>query len=480
MSACADLTSLKFVPESVLANNTLVGNALCITEATATGAGIEIVDEALDYETDLTEMWLIICGAMVFLMQAGFAMLEAGSVGSKNTINILFKNLLDAGIGAICFYLLGFGFAYGESAGGFIGTSLFAIFDDDMADAGNSFSLFFFQWAFAATAATIVSGSVAERTKFTAYFCYSIAITTFIYPVVVHWGWGSGWLSAWGAVDGPILKGDARSNGMIDFAGSGVVHMVGGFAGLVGAIVVGPRAGRFGEATKFFPRGKPVDMPGHSMVLCSLGVTLLWFGWYGFNAGSTLCGFTCMAVAAKVAVTTTLAAASASVTTAIVTKVVFGYYDLAKSLNAVIAGLVSITANCVVVDPLPAIAIGVIGAFVYLGSEYLLLALKIDDPLSACPLHGFCGIWGLLAVGIFATDENVQYAGYPNTNDAISRGEQFLVQVIGAAAILAWVLGTSTIVFVGIDKSIGMRVDEDVEEAGLDASEHGATAYKMT
>ena len=434
-------------------------------------------DNIPDYGSDMDQMWLLIAGAMVFLMQAGFSMLEAGSVGAKNTVNILYKNILDACIGALCFWLFGYGFAYGgDSAGGFIGTSNFALPDEDRSNSG--WHSWFFQFAFAATAATIVSGSVAERTKFSAYFIYSIIITTFIYPVVVHWVWGSGWLSAWGATNGPLFSRNESSNGFVDFAGSGVVHMVGGFAGLVGAFVVGPRQGRF----EVMPNGKlgnPLPMPGHSMVICALGVIILWFGWYGFNVGCTLCALGCMDLASKVAVTTTLAAAAGCMTSAFLSKLFTGKFDLATGLNGVIAGLVSITAPCPVVDPWAAVVIGFIGAFVYIFSDKLLLAFHIDDPLQACPLHGFCGIWGCLAVGIFGTDEKLQAAGYPNVNGAFASGEQFGVQVVGVIAILAWTIATSLITFYGIKFSIGMRVTAAEEEEGLDASEHGASSYTM-
>ena len=324
-----------------------------------------------------------------------------------------------------------------------------------------------------------MSGSVAERTKLSAYFVFSCIISTFIYPVVVHWVWGSGWLSAWGASTGTLFNG-ASSNGLIDFAGSGVVHAVGGLCGLMGAWVVGPRKGRF-EVKEDGSLGAPLPMPGHSAVLCELGVVLLWFGWYGFNAGSTLCALDCMELAGKVAVTTTLAAASAAITAVIFTKATTGKYNLSVAINSIIAGLVSITAPCPVVDPWASIVIGIIGAFVYIFGDKLLLKFHIDDPLQASSLHGFCGIWGVLSVGIFATDANVEFAAYPNApNSAVGSGEQFGVQVVGAVAITAWTVITSGLLFLAIDKTIGMRVNEQVEEAGLDISEHGTEAYKTS
>jgi Amt family ammonium transporter len=410
-------------------------------------------------------------------MQAGFAMLEAGIVQPKNATNILFKNLIDASLAAVSFWLLGYGVAYGTSSGGFIGTDNFASADGLYAseDAGGGMTNntggwegWFFQWAFAGAAATIVAGSVCERAKIEAYFCYSVVLTVFIYPVVVHWGWGSGFLSAWGAKDGPLFTKTEKSNGMIDFAGSGIVHMVGGFSGLMGAIVVGPRTGRFVD-------GQVVELYAGNKILQSLGVFILWFGWYGFNCGSTLMiSAGTGTVAGKVAMTTTLSAAMGGITATFLTKVVQGNYDISMGLNGALAGLVSITANCSVTSPWHAILIGSIGACVLYAGHFLLLWCKVDDPCDATVVHGFCGYWGLIATGIFCTDANVQYAAYPNVNEACASGEQFGVQVVGGLAIIAWTVGTAGITFVAVNALIGMRVSAEVEDAGLDISEHGA------
>eukprot|EP01031_Cornospumella_fuschlensis_P042148 gene42148-51466_t len=287
----------------------------------------------LQQQVDLTtqganDMWLIISATFVFFMQAGFALLEAGSVRSKNTINILFKNVMDAAIGAIVFWLLGYGFAFGTDKGGFIGTSLFAL-DDRQFEATNDdavtnlkFAFWFFQWAFSATAATIVSGSVAERCKLEAYFIYTAFISMFIYPVIAHWAWGTGWLSAFGDPKDFLFRG-VESNNFVDFAGSGVVHMVGGFSGLMGAIVVGPRKGRFNAD------GSVNDLAGHNLTYVVLGTILLWVGWYGFNPGSTLAIVGVSTLAGKVAVTTTIAAAAAGVS-AVVFQAIFNnrVYDI--------------------------------------------------------------------------------------------------------------------------------------------------------
>eukprot|EP00918_Siedleckia_nematoides_P008961 GHVU01019614.1.p1 GENE.GHVU01019614.1~~GHVU01019614.1.p1 ORF type:complete len:480 (+),score=77.58 GHVU01019614.1:136-1440(+) len=405
-------------------------------------------------------------------------MLEAGIVQPKNATNILFKNMLDASLAAMCFWLLGYGIAYGTDKGGFIGSSNFAI-DEIYNGAGgggsDGWEGWFFQWAFAGAAATIVAGSVCERAKIEAYFVYSVILTVFIYPVVVHWGWGSGFLSAWGAMPDsegnarPLLKKNGESNGMIDFAGSGIVHMVGGFSGLMGAIVVGPRSGRFGED------GKVVELYAGNKILQSLGTFTLWFGWYGFNCGSTLMISAGAAnVAGKVAVTTTLAAASGAITATILSKIFTKTYDISMGLNGVLAALVSITANCSVVNPWHAVIIGTLGACLLVLGHFALLKLKIDDPCDACIVHGLCGFWGLMATGIFCTDGNVQYAAYPNVNDACKRGEQFGVQIIGGLAIIAWTCATAGSTFLIVKAAMGLRVSDEVEQAGLDASEHGA------
>ena len=427
-------------------------------------------------------------GAMVFFMQAGFAMLEAGIVQPKNITNILFKNVTDACIAAICFWLLGYGFAYGKDQGGFIGGSNFALSDSFSNSGGaksDGYEDWFFKWAFAAVVATIVTGAVAERTKVEAYFTYTIVLTAFIYPVVVHWGWGSGWLSAWGAfptaqgVARPIFRYDQRSNGMIDFAGSGIVHMVGGFSALVGAIIVGPRVGRFDPDTR-----RPYELTAGNKALQALGTLILWFGWYGFNCGSTLIlaggedGINAGGgkLAGKVAMTTTLSAASGGLSCVFITLVVEGEYDITMLLKGVLGGLVGISANCAVVDPWHAAFIGAISGFVFYVGHHLLFLLRIDDPCDSSVVHGFCGVWGMLATGIFCTDKNIQYAAYPNINDACGRGEQFGVQLIGVLVIICWTVATAGFTFFLITVTVGLRVDIDTEEEGIDLSTHGGPA----
>jgi len=457
------------------------------TRVTAAEAAAQAAQDTADAITRSADTsWLVMSGAMVFFMQAGFGMLEAGAVSRKNVVNILFKNVLDGAVAAIGFWLIGYGIAFGETAGGFIGTTNFGaveIFNagSHLSEGVDGWQFWFFQWTFAGTAATIVSGSVAERTKLEAYIIFSIVLTAFVYPVVVHWVWASGFLSAWGAIpdaDGnarPIFAGNDTSNGVIDFAGSGVCHMVGGWCGLIGALTVGPRLDRFDR------EGKANSMPYYNTTLMALGTFILWFGWYGFNCGSTLAVSGNLAnLAGKVAMTTTIAGATSCLTCVILTRILEGHFDVGMGLNGILAGLVSITAGCSVVDPWMAFIIGLVGGHIYYFAHYLLLRLRIDDPLDAFPIHGLCGMWAMFAVGIFCTDANVQYAGYPNVNDACARGEQFGVQVVGVIIIIAWSVACASALFLGMKYTMGIRVSEVIEKQGLDISEHGGTVEQPT
>jgi Amt family ammonium transporter len=426
---------------------------------------------------------------MVFLMQAGFVLFEAGSVRAKNTKNILIKNLMDGCLGALVWYFIGYHLAYGtkdsckggSDCNGFVGNGADVFMNKaaELAPLGNAgsghyYAGWMFQWAFAAAASTIVSGAVAERCKFGAYLAYTAALTGVIYPVVVNWGWSAhGWLSPWTGTE-PYLG----ANGMIDFAGSGIVHMTGGVAALVGAIFLGPRTGRFS------PSGECIDMPGHSSVLVALGTFILWFGWYGFNPVSTL-AFEYMETAARVAVTTTLGAAAGGVTALSI------HYGFTKSLdvgpmcNGILAGLVSITGNCVVIEPWAAALIGAIGAAIYYGFSALLRKLKIDDPLDASSVHGACGAWGVIAAGLFAKQKYVlnDYGAEGGADDYGALygggGKQLGNQIAGVVAIIAWVGFTSSVLF-GVLKYAGMlRVPVEEEEVGLDTSHHGGNAYNF-
>mmetsp|Transcript_13633 Transcript_13633/g.42189 ORF Transcript_13633/g.42189 Transcript_13633/m.42189 type:complete len:475 (-) Transcript_13633:111-1535(-) len=420
--------------------------------------------------------WLLYCGALVLFMQAGFAMLCAGSIRAKNAQNILLKNLMDACVGALCFWSFGYAFAYGERAdlkagNWFIGNDNF--FLSNGFEGKDSYAFWFFQFTFAATAATIVSGAVAERCQMAAYAGYSAFLTAFVYPVVVHWVWSSrGWLSAFKS--NPILN-----VGVIDFAGCGVVHMVGGAAAGIGAYVLGPRRGRFG------PGGKKIQ--GHSTPLVVLGTFILWIGWYGFNPGSTLMLADLPAtgipfVAEKTAVTTTLAAASGGLTNLFVHHYLSGFYDVGEMCNGVLAGLVSITAGCSVVEVWAAVVIGFVGAFAYTAGSLLLEKLEIDDAVNATPVHYFCGVWGLIATALFARGENMRNA-YGNGSRAglfyTGQGEMLACNVLALVVITAWVT-VCMFPFFTILKNVGLfRVTDEMEVDGLDASKHGGSAYKI-
>jgi ammonium transporter, Amt family len=423
------------------------------------------VFEALQSVTkSMDVMFILFSGYIVFMMQAGFAMLTAGSVRSKNTKNVLLKNMLDACVGAVGFFLFGYSFAYGPKSNQFIGWGHFALSSEDGVPFARHES-FFFQWAFAATAATIVSGSVAERTSFYAYLFYAFVLISFVYPVVAHWVWGGGWLSTvFGA-------------GTIDFAGCIVVHTVGGWAGLAGAVIVGPRLGRFDS------EGKVVPIPGHSATLVTLGTFILWFGWYGFNPGSTLAiSGTFRETAARAAVNTTLAASSAGITTLIVVKARDGIYDLLASLNGILAGLVSITACCAFVDGWAALLIGSIGACVFVAWSMVILAAKIDDPLDAFPIHGGCGMWGALAGALFNRRVHQQVGGYSTSHWGLfygGGGKLLASNVVGVISVVLWTLATIGPLFL-VMKVIGvLRISAEEEIIGNDVSKHGGVAYPI-
>lgn len=428
--------------------------------------------------------YTLICGAFIFLMQCGFAMLCAGSVRQKNVKNIMLKNILDACGGALGYWSIGFALAYG-GGGKFVGTSTERYFLNNYHESGANHIDFFFQFTFAATAATIVAGTVAERCKMSAYLCYSVFLTAFVYPVVVHAIWNSdGFLCA---LSSPV-EDRLLGVGMIDFAGSGVVHMTGGVTAFVAAIILGPRIGRFYDADGN-ALATPVSFPPHSVALQVLGTFLLWFGWYGFNPGSTLsispAGYG--DIAALCAVTTTLAAATGAVS-ALFTDTIVGLltdgeveYDLTMAMNGCLSGLVGITANCSVVAPWGAFLIGMIAGWVYVGSSKLLVKLKVDDAVDAIPVHGFNGIWGCLATGIFAHPKFTSMTyGVDKVGFLWGTGELIACELAGVSFILAWVGGIMTPFFLGLD-ALGMfRVDPVEEAAGLDISHHKGAAYDLS
>ncbi|MCR4841290.1 MAG: ammonium transporter [Lachnospiraceae bacterium] len=409
--------------------------------------------KALDKE--LFSVWFLIGAALVFWMQAGFAMVETGFTRAKNAGNILMKNLMDFCIGCVVFIAIGFGLLLGEDIVGFIGTPGIDIFTKyESFDWSN----FIFNLVFCATTATIVSGAMAERTKFLSYCVYSAVISALIYPIEAHWIWGGGWL---------------YELGFHDFAGSCAIHMVGGIAALVGAIMVGPRIGKF-EKDESGKVTKVNAFPGHNIVIGALGVFILWLGWYGFN------GAACTSVdqLASVFVTTTIAPSIATVVCMIFTWLKFGKPDVSMCLNASLAGLVAITAGCDVTDAFGAIVIGAVaGLLVCFAVWFLDYKLHVDDPVGAVAVHMMNGIWGTIAVGLFATKAapgNTELEGlfYGGGTDLLIK------QLIGFAAVAGWAVVGMIIVFTLIKLIFGLRVSEEEEIEGLDVKEHGlASAY---
>lgn len=394
-------------------------------------------------QNNLNFVWTMIAGFMVFIMQAGFAMVEVGFTRAKNACNILMKNLMDFSVGAIVFWAVGFGLMFGATNGFFGTTDFFFSGASGDGEAWN-YAFWLFQVVFAATAATIISGAVAERTKFSAYLAYSALVSAFVYPVFGSWAWGSlynggGWL---------------EGLGFIDFAGSTVVHSMGGWLALAGAIVVGPRLGKYDKS------GRVKPIPGHNIPLAALGVFILWFGWYGFNPGSTTTGDTSIAL---IAVTTTLAAAAGATMAMLATWLKYGKSDIGMTMNGALAGLVGITAGCANVTPLSAVIIGAIAGVLVLFSVLFFDRIKVDDPVGAVSVHGVCGAWGTLAAGLFDS------AGFSLKTVA--------VQLTGIGACFLWAFGIGLIMFKLIDLVIGMRVSREEEMAGLDYTEHGASAY---
>lgn len=386
-------------------------------------------------------MWTMVAAFLVYLMQAGFACCEAGFTRAKNAGNILMKNMMDFVLGSLFFFVIGFALMHGDDLGGIIGSKGF-FNPSSLAGESGLFNglpigvFIIFHTVFCATAATIVSGAMAERTKFLAYLAYSAAISIFIYPVTGHWIWGGGWLS---------------SLGFHDFAGSTAVHMVGGVCSLVGAKILGPRLGKYGKD------GKAKAIPGHNLPLAALGVFILWFCWFGFNCGSTTAATTSLG---DIAVTTNLSAAAATLMAMIVTWVRFGKPDVSMTFNGALAGLVAITAGCDTVSPFAAIIIGLIAGFVVVFSTtFIDQKLRIDDPVGAISVHGVCGALGTLLVGVFSKEYTL------------------LPQLIGVGATFLYVLISALIVFKVIDLTIGLRASEEEEKEGLDLHEHGTSAY---
>jgi Amt family ammonium transporter len=443
----------------------VTGILLACSLVAVAGGGIFAADptgaETLEQNPNvaLDFVWVLVAAALVFLMQGGFAMVEAGLCRAKNAINLMMKNMMDFSIGSLAFFAVGFAIMFGADKAGLIGGSGWFLGGDNY-DV-STYLLFIFQAVFAATAATIVSGAVAERLKIKAYLVYAVVVCAFIYPVYGHWVWGGGWLSSLGF-------GLAH----LDFAGSGVVHTIGGFVGLAGAIVLGPRIGKFSRD------GKPRAIPGHSVVLAALGTFILWFGWFGFNAGSTLSAHELRI--SIIATNTSLSAAAGAIVAILIVYFKTKTWDVPMGLNGALAGLVAITAPCAWVEGWASVVIGMIAGGIVVGGVYMFEKLRIDDPVGAVSVHGLNGIWGLLAVGLFADGTYGNYTTeLPYATGLFYGGgwDQFIAQAIGALACVAWAFILGFILFKVMDKTFGIRVSPQEEIEGLDLIEHGAKAY---
>ncbi len=414
-----------------------------------------------DISLSLDTVWMLLAAMLVFFMQPGFALCEAGFTRGKNTANILFKNFVDFMVGSLLFWFVGFGFMFGSDGAGFIGAPNFgdlSFYKGDLPTEG----FLIFETVFCATAATIVSGAMAERTKFSMYCVYSFFISLIIYPVSGHWTWGGGWLC-----------NDAADSFMTttfgtvfhDFAGSAIVHSVGGVLALVGALCLGARHGKYDK------HGKSRAIPGHNLLAAALGVFILWFGWFGFNPGSQLAasGEVNRIAISHVFLTTNLAAAAGGIATMFVTWIKYGKPSFSLMLNGVLAGLVGITAGCDLVSPLGAIIIGLVcGTVLVFSIEFIDTRLHIDDPVGASSVHGVCGIIGTLMTGLLATDSGLFY-GY---------GWGFFgAQAFGVLCIDLWAAAAGFILFYSIRFVKGLRVDKRIEEEGLDIYEHGEACY---
>ena len=432
-------------------------------------AAVEAAAEAPAVSPEMfttNNLWMMVATFLVFIMHLGFATVESGLTRAKNTVNILFKNTLIPAIGLLTYALVGFGLMYqGDWAipgwlrlGGGVGT--------DAAGLTSAYNVgytywtdFLFQGMFAATAATIVSGAMAERTQFRAYVIYSAVISAIIYPIVVRWQWGGGWLFQGGINDTPFH----------DFAGSTLVHMTGGCAAAMGALILGPRIGKYG------PDGKPRSIPGHSIPFAILGCFILLVGWYGFNPGSWLGADP---VIGKIAVNTTLAAAAGAVAAMVVTWVKNGKPDVSMTGNGLLAGLVGVTAGAWAVDQLGATIIGLVAGVIVVFAVSFFDKIKIDDPVGAVSVHGVCGAFGTIAVGLFSELDAEESGGLLKEGLFYGGGaDQLVSQIIGVVAVAAFVLVTSGILFTVLKKTIGLRVSEQEEIEGLDVHEHGAPGY---
>lgn len=436
---------------------------LITTAQTSVPEEVSNADKIAELSTGLNTVWMLLAAMLVFFMQPGFALVEAGFTRSKNTANILMKNLVDFMVGSILFWFIGFGLMFG--VGNVFGTP--HLFDlnamDNIIQNGLPIEGFLiFQTVFCATSATIVSGAMAERTKFSMYLAYTIAISVLIYPVSGHWTWGGGWLSN---ADPDSFMMSVFGYTFHDFAGSTVVHSVGGWIALVGAAILGPRLGKYGKD------GKSKAIPGHNLTLACLGVFILWFGWFGFNPGSQLAaaGYGDQTAISHVFLTTNLAACTGGFLALIVSWIKYGKPSLSLTLNGILAGLVGVTAGCNLVSPMGAALIGAIcGTVMIFAVEFIEHRLKIDDPVGASSVHGVCGSLGTILTGLFAVEGGTFYGG----------GFGFLgAQIFGVIIVGGWAALMGYIIFKVLDKVHGLRVPARIEEEGLDIYEHGESAY---
>ena len=405
-----------------------------------------VIQDTAAIEGDMGMLWMLLSGILVFFMQAGFTLVESGMTRSKNAVNIAMKNLLDICVGSLTYWFVGYSLMYGDSSNGWFFWS--GILQGDGAD-------LFFQTMFAATAATIVSGAIAGRTKYSTYAIFTVVMTAFVYPIAGGWEWNGGWLNT------------AFEAEFIDFAGSSIVHGVGGFVALVAAFMVGPRIGKFVD-------GKVVPIPGHNQILTTLGVFILWLGWFGFNGGSQLAWGGDDAIGASaVVVVTNLAAAAGALGALITTWIWYGKPNLAQTLNGALAGLVSITAGCGNMTEGGAVLAGLIGGVIVVFSiEFIEKKLKIDDAIGAASVHGVAGFWGTIVIGLWGVSGEEAIGLFNGGGSA-----QFVTQLVGALSYMLWAVVLSFVVFGILKATIGLRVTEEEEIAGLDVSEHGSIAY---
>jgi len=409
--------------------------------------------EAKPKISDLDTVWVLIAAYLVFFMQAGFAMVETGLTRAKNACNILAKNVIDFVVASLVYFLVGYAFMFGEG-NAFIGLKGFGLSGFESTNLP-LWATWMFQAVFCGTAATIVSGGMAERTKFPSYLAYTFIISALVYPIIGHWTWGGGWLS---------------KLGFFDFAGSTIVHGTGGWVALVGTMFLGPRLG------KYAPDGKPQVISGHNLSLTALGVFILWFGWFGFNPGSQLAasGTANATAIALITINTNLAAAAGALSAMTLVWLMFGKPDLSLTMNGVLAGLVAITAGCANVSPDGAMIIGLIaGVVVVLSVDFIDKVLKIDDPVGAISVHGVCGALGTLCVGLFASPEYGGVAGLFYGGGMT----QFITQAIGVGSVFLWAFGTGLVLFFALKVTVGIRVPAEEEIKGLDITEHGQEAY---